>query len=196
MKRTEKHGRRRGPVTFFCVAVALLATTAGALAFAWARAPAAALSGAPQAKTEGGRAVKGAVQEVYRLGLRPGELLLESIREFLREEDIQDGAVLTGIGSLSECRLHWPLKPEHPPVDRFGTFEGALEITGLQGIIADGEPHLHMTVVQGGDARVMGGHVEEGCKVLYLAEITIARFSGPAMTRRPDEHGVKLLEKK
>ena len=104
-----------------------------------------------------------------------------------------DGAVLTGIGSLSECRIHWPARPEFPPQDEFATFRGALEIAAIQGIIADGEPHLHLIVVEGGDRRAVGGHMEKGCKVLYLAEITIVKFRGPPMTRRPNEHGVKML---
>lgn len=136
------------------------------------------------------------LKQVHRLGLKPGDPLLESIRDFVREHNIKDGAVLTGIGSLSECRLHWPAKPVYPPQDIFRTFKGALEITGLQGIIADGEPHLHLNVAERGDARAIGGHLEDGSKVLYLAEITIAEFDGTPMTRRPNEHNVKMLQVK
>lgn len=138
----------------------------------------------------------GGVVTVHRLGLGPGDLLLESIQEFIDDNGIRDGAVLTGIGSLSECTIHWPARPEYPPTDKFATFQGALEITSIQGIIADGEPHLHMMVAEGGDARAVGGHLEKGCKVLYLAEITIAELDGPPMTRRPNQHNVKMLERK
>ena len=138
----------------------------------------------------------GAIKRVHRLGLGPGDLLLESIRDFIREHKITDGAVLTGIGSLSECRVHWPAKAVYPPKDVFHTFKGALEIAGIQGIIADGEPHLHLTVAERGDARTLGGHLEDGSKVLYLAEITIAEFDGTPMTRRPNEHNVKMLQVK
>ena len=133
------------------------------------------------------------IEAVYRLGLGPGDLLLESIEEFAARHGIRDGAVLTGIGSLSECRIHWPARPEFPPQDEFATFRGALEIAAIQGIIADGEPHLHLVVVEGGDRRTVGGHMEKGCKVLYLAEITIAKLRGPPLVRRPNEHGVKML---
>ena len=136
------------------------------------------------------------VGTVYRLGLGRGELLLESIEKFIADHDIHDGAVLTGIGSLSECRIHWPEAPVYPPNDVFVTYKGALEITGMQGIIADGQPHIHMMVAEGGDGRAIGGHLEHGSKVLYLAEITIAKFNGPPMTRRPNEHGVNMLQPK
>lgn len=141
-------------------------------------------------------AAAGAIKSVHRLGLRPGDLLLESVREFIREKDIRDGAVLTGIGSLSECQLHWPKKAAYPPENEFRTFKGVLEITGIQGIIADGEPHLHISLAEHGDARTMGGHLEDGGKVLYLVELTIAEFAGTPMTRRPNQHNVKMLQVK
>ena len=138
----------------------------------------------------------GGIKRIHRLGLGPGDLLLESIRQFIHEHQIKDGAVLTGIGSLSACRLHWPERAEYPPTNKFATFEGVLEITSIQGVIADGEPHLHMMVAEGGDSKAIGGHLEDGCRVLYLVELTIAEFDGSPMTRRPNEHGVKMLEEK
>lgn len=171
------------------VGKSLVLVAVATLAVLWTVLPERAESGSPPLAKSG-------IQQVYRLGLGPGDLLLESIREFIKDQGIRDGAVLTGIGSLSECRLHWPVKAEYPPTDKFGTFKGALEVTGIQGIIADGEPHLHMMVAEGGDARAAGGHMEEGCKVLYLVELTIAEFDGPPMTRRPNEHGVNMLQKK
>jgi predicted DNA-binding protein with PD1-like motif len=138
----------------------------------------------------------GKIKRVFRLGLGPGDSLLESIRDFIRENKIKDGAIMTGIGSLSECRLHWPKEPVYPPENVFATFKGALEITSLQGIIAESEPHLHIILAEKGDTRTLGGHLEDGSKVLYLAEITIAEFDGPAMTRRPNQHNVKMLQLK
>ena len=136
------------------------------------------------------------IETIYRLGLRPGDLLLESVERFIKEHDIQDGAVLTGIGSLSECTFRFPEKAESPPTILSASYQGPLEMTGMQGIIADGEAHQHMSVAEHGHERTIGGHLWQGCKVLYLAEITIAKFTGPKMTRRPNEHGVKLLEPK
>jgi uncharacterized protein len=148
--------------------------------------------GASKAKSQ----AAGSIRKVHRLGLAPGDLLLESIRDFIREHKISDGAVLTGIGSLSECRLHWPKEPVYPPENVFQTFKGVLEIAGIQGIIADGEPHLHIILAEKGDVRAVGGHLEDGSKVLYLAEITIAEFEGTAMTRRSNQHNVKMLQVK
>ncbi|MBI4662416.1 MAG: DNA-binding protein [Verrucomicrobia bacterium] len=167
----------------------ILGLTLGSLVVAWIT-----LAQNPPAKPTTRAA--GSIKKVHRLGLGPGDLLLESIRHFIREHGINDGAVLTGIGSLSECRIHWPAKPEYPPQNVFQTFKGSLEIAGIQGIIADGEPHLHLIVAERGEARSIGGHLEDGSKVLYLAEITIAEFDGPPMTRRPNQHNVRMLQVK
>jgi predicted DNA-binding protein with PD1-like motif len=136
------------------------------------------------------------IASIYRLGLNPGDLLLESIEKFIKDKGIQDGAILTGIGSLGECTFKFPEKAESPPTVKSETYQGPLEMTGMQGIIADFEPHLHLAVAEHGHERIIGGHLGPNCKVLYLAEITIAKFTGPPMTRKPNEHGVKLLTPK
>jgi predicted DNA-binding protein with PD1-like motif len=169
----------------FCLGLA-----AGALVLGW-------ISLAQNAPAKAKTSAAGTIKKVHRLGLEPGDLLLESVRNFIREQNIKDGAVLTGIGSLSECRLHWPKEAAYPPTNVFQTFKGgALEITGMQGIIADSEPHIHIMLAEKGDGRAIGGHLEDGSKVLYLAEITIAEFDGTPMTRRTNRFNVKMLQVK
>jgi predicted DNA-binding protein with PD1-like motif len=126
----------------------------------------------------------------------PRDLLLESIEKFIKDKGIQDGAILTGIGSLGECTFQFPERAESPPPVKSETYQGPLEITGMQGLIADFEPHLHLSVAERGHERIIGGHLGPNCRVLYLAEITIAKFAGQPMTRKPNEHGVKLLTPK
>jgi len=41
------------------------------------------------------------IQEIYRVRLDRGDLLLETILDTIRRDNIQDGAVLTAAGSLS-----------------------------------------------------------------------------------------------
>ena len=56
------------------------------------------------------------------------------------------------------------------------------------------EPHLHMTLSNPRGA--FGGHLEKGCKVLYRAELTIAKFSGVALARTPNREGVPVMQRK
>lgn len=136
----------------------------------------------------------GKIKGIHLLRIDPGTMLLESIQNFINKEKITDGAVISGIGTLSECRMHWVTTTTFPSVERYETLKKPLELMTIQGIIADGIPHLHMTVSD--TLGAIGGHLENGCKVLYLAEVVIASFDGPPLTRRPNEQGIKMLQRK
>src|ERR1022692_2893950 len=176
---------------------------------------AAVLFTAPQASTQDSAAPQvfgGArIQEICRVRLDRGDLLLETILDTIRRNNIQDGAVLTAAGSLSECTYHrvkslaaagslsectyhrvksLAAKAE----DEFITVKAPMEILNINGLIAAGEPHLHLTL--SADQGAFGGHLEKGCRVLYRAEITIAKFSGPALVRKPNKDGIPMLQPK
>lgn len=131
--------------------------------------------------------------ELVTIGLEPGEMLLESIRTVIDDCHIENGAVISGIGTLKTCRMHYVEHTGFPPRDRFFTLNKPLELLSVNGLIADGEPHLHV-VVSCGEEETYGGHLEEGSEVLYLAEIAIMTFNDHKMTRQADtERTIKLL---
>jgi len=135
------------------------------------------------------------LQEVIRIRLDRDDLLLESIMDAIRKHGVQDGAVLTAAGSLQECTFHAVTSFAAKPEQKFTTRKEPMEILNINGIIAAGEPHLHMTLasVQGA---AFGGHLENGCRVLYRAEITIGKFSGVPLARKPNREGVPVMQKK
>lgn len=139
---------------------------------------------------------KGAqVQEIYRIRLDRGDLLLETIQDAIKKNNIQDGAVLTAAGSLQECTYHRVKSVAAKAEDEFITVKGPIEILNVNGMIAAGETHLHMTL-SSPDKGVFGGHIENGCRVLYRAEITLAKFSGMALARKPNKDGIPMLQPK
>jgi hypothetical protein len=134
--------------------------------------------------------------ELVTIGFKPGEMLLESIQAALQAQGITNGAVVSGIGTLKTCRMHYILHTGFPPQDSIFTLNKPLELLSVNGLIADGEPHLHI-VVSCGEDEVYGGHLEPGSEVLYLAEIAILVFNPHQMVRQPDpERKLKLLRKK
>lgn len=135
------------------------------------------------------------VQEVIILRLDRDDLVLESIVAAIKKHDIQDGAVLTAAGSLQACTYHAVKTLAAKPEEQFNTKRGAMEILQINGIIAAGEPHLHMTLGSP-DGSAFGGHLENGCKVLYRAEISIAKFTGAPLARKPNKEGVPVMQKK
>ena len=131
--------------------------------------------------------------QVVIVALGPGEMLLESIREAIANHDVRNGVVVSGIGTLVTCRMHYITHTDFPPEDEFFTLRGPLELVSVSGIIADGRPHLHITVSEGED-KVWAGHLEPESEVAYLAEIAILKFNALEMTRRNDpERNVSLL---
>lgn len=135
------------------------------------------------------------IQDIYRIRLDRGDMLLENILDAIKKHDIQDGAVLTAVGSLQECTYHGVVTLAEKPEQKFTTVKGeAMEILNINGMIAAGEPHLHMTLSNTKGA--FGGHLEKGCKVLYRAEITIAKYSGTPLARKPNKAGVPMLQRK
>ncbi len=137
----------------------------------------------------------GKVEEVIRIRLDRDDLLLENILEAIKKHDIQDGAVLTAAGSLQECTYHGVVSLAAKPEQKFTTRKEVMEILNVNGIIAGGEPHLHMTL-SGTNGNAFGGHLEKGCKVLYRAEITIAKFGGTRLARTPNKEGVPVMQRK
>jgi predicted DNA-binding protein with PD1-like motif len=77
--------------------------------------------------------------------LEPDEMLLESISELARQADIHTGVLLTGIGSLRKARIHTVLTNVNPVEELYLDVDGPLEVTNFNGLIANYEPHVHIT---------------------------------------------------
>jgi len=124
-----------------------------------------------------------------------GDMVLESIERACDAHDVDTGAVISGIGTFSNLNIHYVDRTDLPAdqsdrnVDL--ALEGAWEVTNVNGVIADGEPHLHVTAFDG--ERTVGGHLEHGCEVNVLGEFTIEQFEGLSLTRRPGERDVSQL---
>lgn len=131
---------------------------------------------------------------IFLLRLDPGDYLLESIRSFIQHENIQNAYVASGIGTLDHCTLHMVMTTGYPPVEHFERWEDQpLEISSISGLIAGGVPHLHMVVSD--HEKAYSGHVEEGCRVLYLAEIVIAELEPMPLERQRGENGIWMLSR-
>jgi predicted DNA-binding protein with PD1-like motif len=129
------------------------------------------------------------------LRLDRGEYLLENIESFVKNKNIRNAAVVSGIGTLDYCVLHMVMTTGLPPVNHFEKWEDKpLEIASIDGIIADGVPHLHMVISDHECA--YAGHLEHGCRVLYLCEIVIAEMEGFNFQRIKNTNGILELTDK
>lgn len=133
--------------------------------------------------------------DVYRVSLDRGALLLESINDVIKARNIRDGQVILGAGSVEDCAYHFVASTALKAQDEYRTVKGPSEILGGGGIVADGEPHIHIAL-SNPEKGVYGGHLEKGCRVLYLAEVTVFRYTGPPLTRKLNQNGIDLSQPK
>ena len=83
--------------------------------------------------------------------LDTGDMLLESIEQVIKEAGIKDGVVVSGIGTLSDTRIHMVTTTTYPAVEIFPEWKDVpMELSSVSGIIADSVPHLHMVFSQSG----------------------------------------------
>ena len=100
--------------------------------------------------------------------------------------------MISGIGTLDECTMHMVTSSGMPPVEVFPRWDKVgLELVSMQGIIADGIPHIHMTISMATGA--VGGHLEEGCRILYLGEMVVLELPGLDLTRVPTKGNIMKL---
>jgi predicted DNA-binding protein with PD1-like motif len=118
------------------------------------------------------------IDAVYRIRIPPDSMVLETIQAFIAKNGIQDGAVLTGLGSVHGCTVHGV-------GSKMRVFTEDMELDSLEGIIASGEPHLHAVLSY--EKGAVGGHLEKNCRVLSHVELTIVHFSGTPVLREKGE---------
>ncbi|MGO5050040.1 PPC domain-containing DNA-binding protein [Dysosmobacter sp. Sow4_B12] len=126
--------------------------------------------------------------------LRKGDLLLESIQKALDENGIKNAVLLSAIGSLRKLSMHIILDTEDNANNSFLVVEKPFELCAMQGLVLDGVPHFHMVCSAPGNESFCG-HVEPGCEVQYLMEISLMEVKDMDLTRRKDEFGIDYIDK-
>jgi predicted DNA-binding protein with PD1-like motif len=122
------------------------------------------------------------VRRVHILRIDPGEDVLESVKSFLKAASIRQAVVLGGYGTLAAYHLHWVTHNRIPTDNRFGRAEGGMELLSMNGLVVDGEPHIHMTLSTPEGA--FGGHLEPGCVAYVLCEVFFAEVEGVNLSRQ------------
>lgn len=133
--------------------------------------------------------------EAIFVALDSGDDVLLSIKEVIKQAGIKNGIIVSGIGSLRKASYHIVEEGdgEKSFSDKYIKKEGWIEIVSMSGVIADSEPHIHILLSM--DDKGFGGHLEEGCIILTLAEIVIVTID-KEMERRIGEEGFGRLYSK
>ncbi len=136
---------------------------------------------------------EGKLGRVVAIRLTPGVDVLLGLQEACRRKGINNGVILSAIGSLNGVCYCNPV--ELPTKAGYGYGEtlhltGPIELTNASGIIChddEGNTNLHVHVsLSDRHGGAHGGHLVEGTKVLLTVDVIIAEIEGLVMGRKFD----------
>jgi len=117
---------------------------------------------------------------LFIVRLNSGEDVLQSIRAAVAEAGIRHGLILAGVGSINGYHVHVVKTPNIPPGDIFFQGEGVFDILSITGAIIDRRVHAH--IIFSDTEKAMGGHLEEGCRILSFGIVVLAETDGVDLT--------------
>lgn len=112
--------------------------------------------------------------EFYVVRLNPGDDILLSLRKAVKENNIHNGVILEGVGSVTSHHFHVVSSSINPPKEIYVKAEAPADIVNINGMVINDRIHAHITFTN--DKVAYGGHLEEGVKVLTFSVIVIAKI--------------------
>lgn len=100
-----------------------------------------------------------------------GNDLLEKLEKEINILNINNGIIVSGIGSLSGYHIHVVKMTTLPPGNVYLKQEGAFDLNSVNGYIINKKVHAH--IVLSDSKNCFGGHLEVGTKVLTFCNITV-----------------------
>ncbi len=111
--------------------------------------------------------------------LKPGQDLRKSIEDYVKENNIQAGWVVTCVGSLTNYNIRFANEKDG------STGTGHFEIVSLTGTVSTNGSHIHISVSDS-SGRTIGGHLLQGNIVYTTAEIVLQSSSSLIFKREKD----------
>ena len=113
--------------------------------------------------------------------LNPQQDLLDSIEEFVKQNNIEAGCVLSSVGSLTHATLRLANR------SYYNDYEGHFEIVSMTGTVSIHGSHIHVAISDG-DGVTIGGHLVSGCKIYTTAEIVLLELDDVVYKREMFEN--------
>ena len=104
--------------------------------------------------------------KTYTFRLKPQQDLFDSIEEFVKQNNIEAGCILSSVGSLTHATLRLANR------EYYNEYEGHFEIVSMTGTVSIHGSHVHVAISDG-DGITIGAHLVSGCKVYTTAEIVL-----------------------
>lgn len=125
---------------------------------------------------------------ILAIRLEPNRDLKQSLSNFVEQNNIQAGFILTTVGSLKKATFRFANQ------DKSEVFDEKFEIVSLVGTLSTHGTHLHISLSDR-NGKTIGGHLLDGCIIYTTAEIVIGTSDDFIFLRTVDEKtGYKELE--
>lgn len=131
---------------------------------------------------------EGQIGRVFVVRIDDGEDMLQSLRQFIIDKNIQAGSIQF-LGALMNGRMvTGPEEPVIPPVPHFVMFEGGWEVFGVGTFYpGEGGPHIHYHASVGRSGHALTGCLREKALTYLIVEAIVIEFTGLTARRVFDE---------
>jgi predicted DNA-binding protein with PD1-like motif len=111
--------------------------------------------------------------------------LLAGLTQMAKQEHIQNGVILSGIGSVRGYQMHQVTNRTLPVEEMYESNPtGPADLVSMNGYVINGRVHAHITL--GTPDKTMAGHLEPGTTVFTFAIVTIGVMNDADLTRVDD----------
>ena len=112
--------------------------------------------------------------------------LLDGMKKVIQEQHIQNGVILSAVGSLRGYEIHTVSNRDMPSQDTFvKNPTQPVDLVSMNGYVINGRIHAHMTIAT--PDRVIAGHVEQGNEVFTFAVVTIGVMNDTNLDKIDDK---------
>jgi len=120
-------------------------------------------------------ALSGRFDRVLVLRAKNKTDLLSEMEKQVKQQNIKNAVILSGIGSVRGYRVHNVAGRDYPVPDMFVSAPNTpADLIGMNGYIVNGVIHAHVILALGDKtATTISGHLEKGTEVLTFAIVTV-----------------------
>jgi predicted DNA-binding protein with PD1-like motif len=131
-------------------------------------------------------ALTGHFDRIVVIRLKYKANLLDGMNKIVKQQHIQNGVILSAVGSLRGYEIHTVSNRDMPSQDTFvKNPTQPADLVSMNGYVINGRIHAHMTIAT--PDRVIAGHVEEGNEVFTFAIVTIGVMNGTNLDKIDDK---------
>jgi len=131
-------------------------------------------------------AVSGQFERIVVMRMKFKIDLLAGLQAMVKQENIVNGVILSGVGSLRGYHVHQVHNRDFPTNNVFTKKpDTPADLVGMNGYIVKGVVHAHMTLGTGDKA--IAGHLEPGTEVFTYAIVTVGVMNGTDLGKVDDK---------